>query len=97
MPLPPTSKIFNNWFLHTRRTRNTNLKTLEKKQFSSPAKASSLRPTRHPNGPLGLSVLVVACACTLYIASVSIPGPRNAYGLRQPSQYPGLKFINELE
>ncbi|OAX39645.1 hypothetical protein K503DRAFT_855901 [Rhizopogon vinicolor AM-OR11-026] len=112
-------------------TRNTNLKTLEKKQFSSPAKASFLSPKRqipHPNGPLGpqgyqpedsgeeaillpskgfisepqkadpaskwttwatlgLSVLVVACACAL---------PRNVYGLRQPNQHPGLEFSHEL-
>ncbi|KAG0700227.1 hypothetical protein DFH29DRAFT_832760 [Suillus ampliporus] len=46
---------------------------------------------------LGLSVLAVACACALYVASASISGRRNAYGLRQPSQYPGLEFADELE
>ncbi|KAG1748352.1 uncharacterized protein EDB91DRAFT_1327650 [Suillus paluster] len=44
---------------------------------------------------LGLSVLAVVCACTVYIASVSTSGLRDAHGLRQPTQFPGLEFIDE--
>ncbi|KAG1735315.1 uncharacterized protein EDB91DRAFT_1083769 [Suillus paluster] len=44
---------------------------------------------------LGLSILAVVCACTVYIASASVSGPRDAHGLRQPNQFPGLEFIDE--
>ncbi|KAG1861281.1 hypothetical protein F4604DRAFT_1788292 [Suillus subluteus] len=45
---------------------------------------------------LGLSVLAVACACALYVTSASISDQHNAHGLRQPSQFPGLEFSEEL-
>ncbi|KAG1833256.1 hypothetical protein DFJ58DRAFT_822400 [Suillus subalutaceus] len=45
---------------------------------------------------LGHSVLTVACACALYVTSASISGQHNTYGLRQPNQYPGLEFTEEL-
>lgn len=45
---------------------------------------------------LGLYVLTVACACSLYVTSARISGQHNAYGLRQPSQFPGLEFAQEL-
>jgi hypothetical protein len=45
---------------------------------------------------LGLSVFAVACACTLYITSARISEQRDAHGLRQPNQYPGLELIDEL-
>ncbi|KAG1861274.1 hypothetical protein F4604DRAFT_1788281 [Suillus subluteus] len=45
---------------------------------------------------LGLSGLTVACACALYVTSTSISGQHNAHGLRQPSQFPGLEFSEEL-
>src|SRR5882757_2046479 len=115
MPLPPTSKIFNNWFLHTRRTLMASYSPLRmhdqeyqpedsgeeaiflpsKGFISEPPKAdpASKWTTR---ATLGLSVLVVACACALYVTSASISRPRNVYGLRQPDQHPGLEFSHEL-
>ncbi|KAG1876363.1 hypothetical protein F4604DRAFT_1680529 [Suillus subluteus] len=45
---------------------------------------------------LGLSVIIVASACALYVISASNSGQHNAYGLRQPSQYPGLELSEEL-
>jgi hypothetical protein len=59
-------------------------------QKADPASKWSSRAT------LGLSVLVVACACALYVASASISRPRDVYGLRQPNQHPGLEFAYEL-
>jgi len=46
---------------------------------------------------LGLSVIAAACACTSYITSASIYERRDASGLRQPNQHPGLEFIEELK
>ncbi|KIM89627.1 hypothetical protein PILCRDRAFT_812454 [Piloderma croceum F 1598] len=45
---------------------------------------------------IGLSVIVVVCACILYISSANIPGPRDARGLRKPNQYPGLELVEML-
>jgi len=45
---------------------------------------------------LGLSILAASCACTLYIASARISWRRDAHGLRQPNQYPGLELIDAL-
>ena len=45
---------------------------------------------------LGLSILAASCACILYIASARISWRREAHGLRQPNQYPGLELIDAL-
>jgi hypothetical protein len=46
---------------------------------------------------LGLSVLAVACGCTSYIvASASMSGQRDARGLRQANQHPGLELLDEI-
>ena len=45
----------------------------------------------------GLCILAVACACALYIVSANISGSRDAHGLRQPNQNPGLEFVMELQ
>ncbi|OJA16843.1 hypothetical protein AZE42_03621 [Rhizopogon vesiculosus] len=46
---------------------------------------------------LVLSVLAIACAFALYITPASISGRHDVHGLRQPNQYPGLEFIDELK
>jgi hypothetical protein len=54
-------------------------------------------PLKWANWPIiGLSVIVVVCACILYISSANIPGPRDALLLRKPNQYPGLDLIEML-
>lgn len=45
---------------------------------------------------LAHSLLAIICACTLYIiASARVSERRDAHGLRQPNQFPGLELVND--
>ncbi|KAG1728836.1 uncharacterized protein EDB91DRAFT_1339135, partial [Suillus paluster] len=68
---------------------------LPSKQFISEHRTAD-SPSEWPTWTaLGLSVLAIVCACTVYIASASVSWPRDAYELRQPNQFPGLEYIDE--
>jgi len=70
---------------------------LPSKRFISEPHATHPPSTWSTWATQGLSILAVACAFALYIASANISGSRDVHGLRQPNQNPGLEFVNELK
>lgn len=47
---------------------------------------------------LAHSLLAIICACTLYIInSACVSERRDAPGLRQPNQFPGLELVDDLQ